>query len=56
MSTADTAVRTLEELTAEDRKLIDLIRQMGYGEIYLQIQDGKAKSVRELRQSILLEG
>ena len=43
MSTADTAVRTLEELTAEERKLIDLIRQMGYGEIYLQNEIEQSK-------------
>lgn len=47
--------RTLRDLTEEERKLIELIRQMGYGEIFLQMQAGQPETIRELRRSVLLD-
>ena len=55
MTEAEASLRSLSDLTEAERKLIELIRQVGYGEIFLQMEDGQPEEIRELRRSILLD-
>ena len=42
-------------LNAQEKNLIALIRRLGYGEIVLQVQDGKPVEIAELRRSMMLD-
>lgn len=44
----------LTRVTEDERKLLDLIRETGYGEMIVSIEDGRISSVEEIKQSILL--
>jgi hypothetical protein len=44
----------LTGLTEKERKLIDLIRSTGYGEIRIAVQDGEPIRVEEVKKSIKL--
>ena len=48
MTKAEASLRSLSDLTEAEQKLIELIRQMGYGEIFLQMEDGQSEEIREL--------
>lgn len=47
---------TIETLSEQERKLIQIIRELGYGELTITVKGGKPVHVNELRKSIQLNG
>jgi len=45
---------TEKELSEKEKKLIDLIRSTGYGEIRVTVRDGQPIQVEEVKKSIKL--
>jgi len=44
----------IETLTEQERKLIQIIRELGYGELNITVKAGKPILVNEIRKSIQL--
>ncbi|ATW27560.1 DUF2292 domain-containing protein [Candidatus Formimonas warabiya] len=44
----------LGEITEKERKLIELLRSTGFGEVRVTIQDGQLVQVEEIHKSIKL--
>lgn len=43
-----------EELTSQEKQVLDLMRQVEYGEIRIIINNGKPVRVEEVKKSILI--
>ena len=44
----------IESLTEQEKKLIQIIRELGYGELNITVKAGKPILVNEIRKSIQL--
>ncbi|MEA4966089.1 MAG: DUF2292 domain-containing protein [Oscillospiraceae bacterium] len=42
-------------LTARERELLTMLRQMEYGEIQIKVEHGVPTAIEELRRSIILD-
>lgn len=43
-----------QEYTAQEKKVIELMRTVGYGEIRVILNDGRPVRVEEIKKSILI--
>ena len=41
-------------LSDQEKKLLDIIRKLGFGQVIITIKDGKPISIEEIRKSIQL--
>jgi hypothetical protein len=47
--------RGAPELTPAERKLLEVVRALDYGEIEIVVRDGKPVQIKEVRKSIKIE-
>lgn len=56
MIPAQVKITRFEQLYPEDLRLIDLMRQVGFGEVVIKLRNGKPVIVERAIQTIKLEG